>query len=110
MKRKSLLRRNADDDVDPLCSLGNLFDVAMILAVGFMVATVSYLNIADLLAKDEFTMVKNPGKPDMEIITKDQQKITRYAATDQQAEPGARGKRVGAAYQLESGEIIYVPE
>lgn len=110
MRRRSILRQRLDDDVDPMSSLGNLFDVAMILAVGFMVATVSYLNIADLLAKDEFTMVKNPGKPDMEIITKDGQKITRYTATDQTSGDGNRGKRVGTAYQLENGEIVYVPE
>jgi hypothetical protein len=53
-------------------------------------------------------MVKNPGTPAMEIIVKDGQKIDRYQAS---GEAGTgKGKRVGAAYQLESGEIIYVPE
>ena len=56
------------------------------------------------------TMVKNPGKEDMEIIVKQGQNIDRYTPSDDQSKSGQRGKRVGIAYELENGEIIYVPE
>ena len=47
----------------------------------------------------------------MEIITKDGEKINRYTPSeDQSNKSGNKGKKVGIAYQLENGEIIYVPE
>lgn len=56
-------------------------------------------------------MVKNPGKENMEIITKEGQKINRYTPSEDQSHAdGTKGKRVGVAYELENGEIIYVPE
>jgi len=55
-------------------------------------------------------MVKNPGKADMEIITKEGKKIDTYKASDSSTSSGNKGKKVGVAYQLENGEIIYIPE
>ena len=56
-------------------------------------------------------MVKNPGKENMEIITKKGQKIERYTPSKNQSRTdGSRGKKVGVAYELENGEVIYVPE
>ena len=76
-----------------------------------MVALVSRYNMTEMFSKDNFTMVKNPGKENMEIITKDGQKINRYTPSeDQSNKSGNKGKKVGIAYQLENGEIIYVPE
>jgi hypothetical protein len=47
----------------------------------------------------------------MEIITKKGEKIERYTPSDNQSSSDqSRGRRVGVAYQLENGEIIYVPE
>ena len=48
MKRHRFLHKN-DDDLDPLNSLTNLFDVAMVFAVALMVALVQHLNVAELL-------------------------------------------------------------
>ena len=48
----------------------------------------------------------------MEIITKKRrQDRALYAFAGIRAnKDGARGKKVGVAYQLENGEVIYVPE
>lgn len=101
-------RRTGEDDADPLDGMANLFDIAMVFAVALMVAVVTRMHVTELFTDKNFTMVKNPGTPAMEIIVKDGQKIDRYQAS---GEAGTgKGKRVGAAYQLESGEIIYVPE
>ncbi|WNC72150.1 DUF2149 domain-containing protein [Thalassotalea psychrophila] len=101
-----------DDDLDPLSSLTNLFDVAMVFAVALMVALVQHLNIAEMLLDEDFTMVKNPGKENMEIIQKKGKEISKYKQNqNSEADPNKkRGKRVGVAYQLENGEIIYIPE
>lgn len=56
-------------------------------------------------------MVKNPGKENMEIITKEGTKINKYVPSESQDESkGKKGKKVGVAYELGNGEIIYVPE
>ena len=47
---------------------------------------------------------------DMEIITREAGEIKRYTPSENQETSGPRGRRVGIAYELESGEIIYVPE
>ncbi|MBR0176792.1 MAG: DUF2149 domain-containing protein [Bacteroidales bacterium] len=106
--RRSILR-NTDDD-DPMSVVSNLFDVAMVFALALMVALVSRFNMTEMFSQDDFTIVKNPGKENMEIITKEGQQINRYTPSDDQAADGKRGKRVGIAYELENGEIIYVPE
>ena len=106
--RRNILR-NTDDD-DPMSVVSNLFDVAMVFALALMVALVSRFNMTEMFSQDDFTIVKNPGKENMEIITKEGQQINRYTPSDDQATDGKRGKRVGIAYELENGEIIYVPE
>lgn len=91
--------------------VSNLFDVAMVFAVALMVALVSRYNMTEMFSQDDFTMVKNLGKDNMEIITKEGQKINRYTPSeDQSSKDNKKGKRVGVAYELENGEIIYVPE
>ena len=91
--------------------VSNLFDVAMVFAVALMVALVTRYNMTEMFSQEDFTMVKNPGKDNMEIITKEGEKINRYTPSeDQDSSNSTRGRRVGIAYELENGEIIYVPE
>lgn len=104
-------RLKGDEDNDPMSVVSNLFDVAMVFAVALMVALVSRYNMTEIFSQEDFTMVKNPGKDNMEIITKEGQKIDRYTPSDSQNNTdNKRGKKVGVAYELENGEIIYVPE
>lgn len=99
-----------EEDLDPMASVSNLFDVAMVFAVALMVALVTRYQMTEMFSKEDFTMVKNPGKESMEIITKKGEKIESYKASDQSQSEGNKGKRVGTAYQLENGEIIYIPD
>ena len=107
--KHSLLKNQEDDD--PMATVSNLFDVAMVFAVALMVALVTRYDMTEMFSTEDFTMVKNPGKDNMEIITKEGNEINRYTPSeDQSNQDGTRGKRVGIAYELENGEIIYVPE
>ena len=106
--KRNLLKK--EEDSDPISVVSNLFDVAMVFAVALMVALVTRYNMTEMLSKEDFTMVKNPGKENMEIITKEGEKINRYTHSEKQQQSGTRGKKVGIAYELENGEIIYVPE
>ncbi len=109
MKRRRLLFQNEDFDI--MSVVGNLFDVAMVFAVALMVALVSRYNMTEMFSTEDFTMVKNPGKQNMEIITKKGKIIERYTpSNDQTNTDGAKGRKVGIAYELENGEIIYIPE
>jgi hypothetical protein len=100
-----------DEEFNPMRAVANLFDISMVFVVALMVALVVRFNMSEIFSKEDYTMVKNPGKENMEIITKKGEKIEKYT---QQAstEPsnGRKGKKVGVAYELENGEIIYIPE
>ena len=107
--RRRLLNRAEDDD--PMSVVSNLFDVAMVFAVALMVALVTRFNMTEMFSQEDFTIVKNPGKENMEIITKEGQTINKYTPSeDQDSKSGKKGRKVGIAYELENGEIIYVPE
>lgn len=106
--KRNLLKK--EEDSDPISVVSNLFDVAMVFAVALMVALVTRYNMTEILSKEDFTMVKNPGKENMEIITKEGERINRYTPSEDRSPSGKRGKKVGIAYELENGEIIYIPE
>ena len=58
-----------EEDTDPLSVVVNLFDVAMVFAVALMVAMVMHMNMTEVFGQEDFTIVKNPGKENMEIIS-----------------------------------------
>jgi len=106
--RRRLIKRG--EDSNPMSVVSNLFDVAMVFAVALMVALVSRYNMTEMFSQEDFTMVKNPGKDNMEIITKEGNKVNRYTPSGNDDSSGNKGRRVGTAYELENGDIIYVPE
>lgn len=110
VRRPSKLREIEDED--PLSVVVNLFDVAMVFAVSLMVAIVLHLNMSEFFGKEDFTIVKNPGEDNMEIITKEGKEIKKYVPKEDDGSDVSKkkGKKVGVAYQLENGEIIYIPE
>jgi hypothetical protein len=112
IKRRSRAMRplsldDGDGDVNPLSGMANLFDVAMVFAVALMVALVSYLRVPALLQDKDYTVITNPGQPDMEIVVKEGEEIKHYEAT---AETGlGQGELLGKAYRLSDGRVVYVP-
>ena len=81
MARNKLLHNQ--NDTDPMGTVANLFDVAMVFAVALMVALVSRFNMTEIFSKEDYTMVKNPGQENMEIITKEGKEIKRYTPSEQ---------------------------
>jgi len=107
IKKQGRFFNAAEETVDPMSNLANLFDVAMVFAVAFMVALVSFLQIPALLQNKDYTVITNPGKPDMEIIVKEGEEIKHYEATDQTGV--GQGELLGTAYRLPDGRVVYVP-
>lgn len=99
-----------DDDSDPLAGLTNLFDIAMVFALALLVALAQRLEMSELLTEQDVTIVKNPGTPEMEIVVKDGAEIKSYGVDDVSQQSGTKGRRVGSAFELEDGTIIYVPD
>jgi hypothetical protein len=98
-----------DEDEDPLSGVANLFDVAMVFAVALLVMLVVSYNVPELIDDEsDLTVVKNPGQPNMQIIIKEGKTLKVLNMTEELA--GGQGSRMGTAYRLENGEIIYVPD
>ena len=102
--------RNYDlSENDPLNGVANLFDIGLVFIVGLIVTIFTAYNLQDLFSeKSEITLLKMSQNQQMEIITKKGKKIKAMKVTKQKAE--GRGERLGIAYKLEDGTMVYVPE
>jgi len=108
MRRKKRLWEEMAED-DPAAGLLNLFDVWIAFAAALLLALASHFNLPEMLnTKSQAVVITNPGKPDMEILTKQGTKIEHYRATEEKLK--GEGQRLGTAYRLKSGEVVYVPE
>jgi hypothetical protein len=106
------LRLLPPDDVaeeDPLAGVANLFDVSVVFIVGLMITLFSVYRMGDLVdPHSEVTMVKTNAQGEREIIIKKGTEITAYRVSG--ATATGDGERLGTAYRLSNGQIIYVPE
>ncbi len=105
MKKRT---ETSDEDEDPLSGVANLFDVAMIFAVGLLVMMMMYVNLPELLTSQDVTIVKNPGQEDMQIIIKNETEIEVLNMTDESVT--TMGKLVASLYETEGGATVYVEE
>lgn len=83
----------------------------MVLVVAMLLALISKGGAPELaarLSQDDVTVVINPGKPNMEMIIKRGQNLEKLKATGKTGR--GQGERLGTAYRLESGEVVYVPD
>jgi hypothetical protein len=97
-----------DRNGDPLDGIVNLFDVAIVLAVGFLVAALSAAGVSGLLTSRNMTIVTNPGTPQMQVIVKEGSKITKLDMQSGTQIQGI-GTLLGSFYKLADGTVIYVP-
>jgi hypothetical protein len=94
---------------DPLSGIANLFDVSVVFIVGLMITLFSVYRMGDLVdANSQVTMVKTNAQGEKEIIVKKGTAITAYKVTGKTM--SGEGERLGTAYRLTNGQIIYVPE
>ena len=105
MKKRT---ETSDEDEDPLSGVANLFDVAMIFAVGLLVMMMMYVNLPELLTSQDVTIVKNPGQDDMQIIIKNETEIEVLNMTEESVT--TMGKLVASLYETEGGATVYVEE
>lgn len=100
-------RRRREDD-DPMSNVANLFDVAMLFALGLMVMLLTYLSIPELLTQTDMTIVKNPGQQNMEVIVKSGERIEKLDMGNATEEMEIVGV-IGTIYETKGGGMIYAP-
>ncbi|MDI6781865.1 MAG: DUF2149 domain-containing protein [bacterium] len=94
---------------DPIAGVANLFDVSVVFIVSMMIALFMAYNMIDLLdPKSEITITKKTADGQIEIITKKGKEIKVKKVTDKRLT--GEGTRLGTAYQLNDGKVVYVPE
>ncbi|MDI6886848.1 MAG: DUF2149 domain-containing protein [archaeon] len=100
-------RRDEEDD-DPMNGVANLFDVAMVFALGLTVMLVLYLSMPEVLTQTDMTIVKNPGQQNMEVIMKSGERIEKLDMMNETVQSEIVGE-VGRIYKTKDGGMIYVP-
>lgn len=99
----------AFSDNDPLTGVANLFDIGLVFIVGLILTLFSTYHLQDLFSeRSEMTIMKKSETGEMEIITKKGKKIEAVKVSKQKAK--GKGERLGIAYKLENGSMVYVPE
>jgi hypothetical protein len=94
---------------DPISGVANLFDASVVYIVSMMIALFMAYNMLDLVnPKSEVTITKKDAQGRMEIITKTGKEIKVQKVTDKKL--SGEGTRLGTAYQLKDGRVVYVPE
>lgn len=101
----SILNSLDQDDDDPVLSTINLIDVFMVVIGMLMIAVVN--NPMNPFGSDKVAIIRNEGRPDMEIITKEGQKVTRFKASGASGE--GDGEKAGTAFRMKDGTMVYVP-
>ncbi len=104
MSRLRLLEDLEGDD--PILSVVNLIDVFLVVIAALLLAVAG--SAVNPFSSESVTVIKNPGKDNMEIVVKDGHKIDRYKASGEIGE--GQGAKAGVAYRLKDGSMVYVPE
>lgn len=109
-----LIGQQKHDDIptsagNPLSGLANLFDVSIVLIVALLFAIFSSLDMTEMFDPDStVTYIKKTENGEMQIIQKDKKEIKVQKVTNK--ELSGKGIRLGTAYELEDGRVVYIPE
>jgi hypothetical protein len=92
-----------------LSAVANLLDIFLVFIVGLLVSFLGAYQLQDLLSPDsQVTVLKQSAGGELTIITKKAAKIEAVKISRTEAE--GRGARLGVAYRLEDGSMVYLPD
>ena len=96
-------------DDDPMTGVANLFDIGLVFIVGLLLTLFSAYRLQDLFDQtSEMTIMKQHESGEMEIITKKGTKVKAMKVS--KTRTAGQGERLGIAYRLDDGSMVYVPE
>jgi hypothetical protein len=87
-----------------MASVANLFDAA----IGFSAALLVAVAVQGAFQQGARASAETNDNPRRDVVSDSRAKLTRYRESQGIAE--GEGQRLGVAYRLESGEVVYVPE
>lgn len=91
---------HAEDD--PLAGLVNLFDLWMVFSIALLLALVAASRLPEFSADATSTT-------STELPSTDQRsKLDRFRVSNEKLT--GEGQRLGTAYRLKNGEVVYVPD
>jgi len=88
-------------DDDPLAGLVNLFDLWMVFSIALLLALVAASRLP------EFSQSVQDSRADA-LPAKESSKLEQYRVSNEKLT--GEGQRLGTAYRLKNGEVVYVPD
>lgn len=101
----NFLREPESDD--PILSVVNLIDIFLVVIAALLI-TVAQNPLLDPFTKKDVTGITDAGKPSMEMIVKQGEKIDKYKSSGQIGR--GEGQKAGTAYRMKDGSMVYVPD
>ena len=96
-------------DDDPMTGVANLFDIGLVFIVGLLMTLFSAYHLQDLFDQtSDLTILKQQANGEIEIITKKGVQVKALKVSKTTA--SGQGERLGVAYRLQDGTMVYVPE
>lgn len=109
LKRRRRFDKYDEPLEDPISGVANLFDASVVFIVSMMIALFMAYNMIDLIdPKSEVTIIKKNAQGQIEMLVKKGKEIKVRKVTDKRL--SGEGTRLGTAYQLKDGKVVYVPE
>ncbi|MDZ7617567.1 MAG: DUF2149 domain-containing protein [Patescibacteria group bacterium] len=91
------------------CRLDYLFDLWMVFSIALLLALVGNMRQPERATGDTAEHdVPASAAEELEPVTPTAQRLERFRSTND--ELTGEGERLGTAYRLRSGEVVYVPE
>ena len=106
MRNKRRCWETVEDD--PLAGLVNLFDLWMVFSIALLLALVSDFRLPHLTPRESATQSSSPDSSVMERLPQQSHKLEHYRVSDDKLT--GEGQRLGTAYRLKTGEVVYVPD
>ena len=94
---------------EPLNGVANLFDVALVFIVALLLSLMATYQVLDFFNPDSEITIMKKVKDEWRIITKKGKEIKVKKVTDRKV-GGDEGLKLGTAYQLKDGRVIYIPD
>ncbi len=107
-RRHQRLTDAAAED-DPLSLVANLFDLSIVLAIAFLLTALGALSMGNMMrSSDDWVLLRQTHSGQTEVLSRQGKTIRVQQLSPRKA--GGQGMRLGVAYELENGEVIYVPD
>lgn len=95
------------DADDPILSVVNLIDIFLVVIAALLI-TVAQNPLLELMQSHDVTVITDAGKPTMQMVVKQGEKIERFRSNGKPGE--GEGIKAGVAYRMQDGSVVYVPE